>query len=500
MAELTFDDLIPKQKKPADLAFDDLIPAAPVEESWGDFALRQLGDAGQAADDMARIGANAMTFGYADKIAGYLGGEGTEAERIKTEAARDRAGPAAIAGDVLGGAATMGGLARQGLSALNYVPKMSGALGFGARTGAAMVDGAAAGALTASGYDTDIGQGAAFGALAGGAGNAAGEALSAGVSKVAGLFNKKPSIPGYDDIVRGADEAYKAADDAGVIFTPQAIARIKQSAQAALAEDGYLPANQPKIGAVLSALDDMAQGNVTLKGLDSLRKAAGNAYDPNNNSSNMMIGKIIDEIDGLVKSPQAGDVLTGDAQAASAAMTKARELWARKSKLDKVGLVLTKAERRANASGSGGNLDNATRQKIVEILNNKKQSRGFTPDERAAMDTVIAGTPGQNTLRLAGKLSPQGNGLMAALGLGSAATFGPVGAIPPSLGFVAKALADRGTGKNVEQLMDIIAAGGSRAAAQAAPNAVQRLTQSKRDEIVRALMAAGILASPVRPE
>jgi len=59
-------------------------------------------------------------------------------------------------------------------------------------------------------------------------------------------------------------------------------------------------------------------------------------------------------------------------------------------------------------------------------------------------------------------------------------------------GLGAKTIADSMTGQNVQQLMDTIAAGGSKSATQAAPNLVQRLAQSERDPLTRLLMSFGI--------
>jgi hypothetical protein len=58
-------------------------------------------------------------------------------------------------------------------------------------------------------------------------------------------------------------------------------------------------------------------------------------------------------------------------------------------------------------------------------------------------------------------------------------------------GMGAKAIADNLTQQNVKKLADIVLAGGQKSATKAAPNAVQRLSQAKRDEIARFLMSIG---------
>lgn len=481
---------------------DDAILAVMQKEFGGPKASPQQTDApwyqklGRAADDMVRIGANAMTFGYADKIAGRMGGEGIEAERAKTNAARERAGGAGIVADVGGGLATGLGLAGAGLTTARLVPKgLAGLTGLGARTAAMGAEGAAYGAANALGNDQDVGTGALIGAGAGAAGNLAGEGLSRAVGSIAGAFNKQPKVPTIDQVRAAKDAAYKAADDAGVVYTPQAIDRLMAEVQQKLADRAYSPKLQPRVQPSLDELERLQGQNVTMKGMDTVRQMASDAFDPMNKRSGALGSKIIDKIDDLIASPQAGDVLMGDAAAGAAAIAEARKLNTQASKYDRVVEALTKAERRAASTGSGGNADNATRQNIRAILDNPKKSRGFTADERAAMETIVRGTPTQNALRLAGKLSPSGNGLMAALGLGATAA-NPVMAAAPAAGMLAKALADKGTAKNTDDLLRVILAGGNKSAAFAPPNAVQRLAESKREALIRALMMGGIVATP----
>lgn len=450
--------------------------------------------AGQAADDTARLLASGLTFGYADKLAGALGGEGTEAERAKTEQARARAGSAGTAAELVGAVTAPVGLARQGatLAGRFGAGAMTGARGLAARSGLMGVEGAGYGALTAAGNDQDITSGAGFGALGGVGGNLAGEALAAGISKVAGVFNKKPTIPQLDELQQSARDAYQRAEQAGVAYTPQAVDRLNQSVVKSLTDIGYDPALQPGAAAVVRRLEELQGQNVTLSGLDTLRKVASNGFIPGNNSNNKAISSIVEKIDDVIGNPSSGDVLMGNAQAGSEALTEARSLWSRIAKVNKVQDAVNRADLRAASTGSGGNLDNATRQNIRRLL---EKPRGFTADERSALETVVRGTGGQNALRLAGKFAPTGvvSGVLSGgAGLGF---LGPAGLALPLAGAGAKAAADRITQQNVQRLADIILAGGSRSATQAAPNAIQRLSQSKREALARALMSIGAFES-----
>ena len=113
------------------------------------------------------------------------------------------------------------------------------------------------------------------------------------------------------------------------------------------------------------------------------------------------------------------------------------------------------ADLRAASSGSGGNIDNATRQNVRRMLEN---GNNWTPDETELLNQVVRGTPTQNAPRLAGKLSPSGIGLMAALDVGATAT-NPLFAFPALGGIVAKSAADRMTQANAAKFMATILAG-----------------------------------------
>lgn len=480
-----FDDLIPKQ--PGGLSFDDLIPQAAPQPSIWERVKAGAGDAAQAADDVVRLIASGATLGFADKAAGYLGGEGTDAERAKTQAARDRTGVAGMVAEAGGSMAPAAPVARAVGAAAGFLPRALG----GAYTQAG-VTGAALGAGQALGNDTDVATSAVIGAGAGVAGQGLANALMGGVNKVAGAFNKKPAIPTAEEIKAAKEAAYRAADDAGVVYTPDLFKRVRGDVEPQLAQMGYDPALQPKIAPVLARIEQAAQGNTTLPGAEVVRRVAANAYEPGNRASNAMMTRIINALDDATANPRSSDVLMGDAAKGSQALRDARKNASIEFKLAEVGKQLDKARTQAGSTWSGGNTENATRQKLRAILDNPNRSRGFTPDELAALDQAVMGSgSGHNTARLIGKLSPQGSGLMAALGIGGAAA-NPLLAIAPLTGMAAKKTSEKMTEANVQKLVDIIAAGGSRSAAEAAPNAVQRLTQSERERLARLLMGLGV--------
>lgn len=472
-------------------------PAAPTQADTSGQqqydALPWYQKAAKAADDMVRIGANAVTLGGADRLAAYMGGTSLEQEKQATKGARERAGSAAYAGDIIGGILPASKAMSAGQAvAKAAAPGLFAKAGYGAATAGAGAVGAGMGATEAILQDENVTTGALGGLAAGSIGKVAGDAAIGAVNKIAGAFNKKPAIPTYDDVVAKRDAAYRAADEADVAFRPEAMQRIRDEAKSVLTNEGYHPANHPGAGVALSELERIAGGNVSLKGLETARKVVSGGYNPTMPDNNRLIGLVRDKIDDLIENPRPSDVLFGDATKGAAALNDGRAAHSQVKKLDLLDDKAYRAELNAGSAGSGANVDNAMRQQIKSILLNPKQSRGLAPDERAAMETVVRGSPGQNALRLAGKLAPTGvvSGVLS--GGAGVGLLGPIGAAVPLVGAGAKMLADRSTRSNIDTVRNIILAGGKASALRAPDNAVQRLAKSKRQTLIDMLTAGGL--------
>ena len=453
-----------------------------------------------AAGDIADIGMDSATFGFGNMAAAGMRAPFTDksyseelaAMRAGTNAARDRAGSAGLATDIGASLAVPMAAANRGASLAGRfgTGAMKGATGLGARAGLMGVEGAGYGALSAAGHGEDIGTGAALGAAGGAAGSVAGDAISAGLTGVSKAIRGPAKVPSLDKLKDAAKAAYTKADDAGVIIKPEGMQRLSSEIKADLADFGYHPQLQPRVAVVLDQLDQAGQGNITLKGVDVIRRIADNARQSVDPSERALGVKIINKIDDFVGGIKPSDVMAGDALKGGAALKEARGLWSRVSKNERFLEAVNKADLRAASTGSGGNVENATRQNVRRLL---EKGRGFTGDEKAAMEEIIRGTPGQNVLRLVGKLSPSGNGLMAALGIGGTMANPMVGAAVLG-GMGAKMAADRGVQKGVEALDMLIRSGGDAAALKAAQGTLAQLSQSQRQTIARLFMGAGLAA------
>jgi len=471
-----------------------------TQEGWSpkadaDLAERITGK-GSFADATGSGIAKAVPFG--DEIASgfnapfragreWLQGEGFDVGRaydrnMQTEAElqrrrEERSPVASTAGAIAGAVSAGGAMAKSGLSLLQGAkPTLASMGGRGAAEGAAY--GAAYGAGEGRGLEdraVNALKGAGTGAVVGGA---TGALASIGAGKI-----PQNAAPSLDDLRAAGQAAYQQADQAGVMFTPNAVDRLKGDVGRRLVDIGYDPALQPGASAIVRRIDELAGQNVTLKGLDSLRKVASNGFIPGNKSNNKVVSDIISVIDDLVANPAANDVLMGNAQQGAEALKTAREMWSRLSKSERLTDAVSKAELRAASTGSGGNADNAIRQNVRRLVENP---RGFTQPEQDALRKVVEGTTGQNALRLAGKLSPSGNGLMAALGIGGTMVNPAIG-LASLGGMGAKTIADGMTKQGVSVADALIRGGGQLPAPQ---------LSALRKAVMDALMRGGAQQLP----
>ncbi len=118
-----------------------------------------------------------------------------------------------------------------------------------------------------------------------------------------------------------------------------------------------------------------------------------------------------------------------------------------------------KHQRQAKATGSGGNVVNKYRQSLQKILDNPNKVKFFSDDEIQAMTRIVDGTVSENTLRLAGKMAPSGNGLMTYLNLISA-TINPAFLGVTAVSGAAKRLSEAQIRNTTSKLQDLVAAGG----------------------------------------
>lgn len=277
-------------------------------------------------------------------------------------------------------------------------------------------------------------------------------AMSAmGGEKPSGLIAAKPAklnvvAPSTKELFQAADSNYKNARGLGVEIHPQAVANVADNILTDLHTDGFRDYLAPKTYRAIDELKNPPGQNVEIADLEGVRRALGKAAaDPAEKAAATRgIGAIDDYLANLdpkdvVVNPQFAGKVSAEAQ-------EARGNYAAAKRSEQLDAVEKKADRQANSAGSGTNIDNATRQKIKEVLNNPKKLRGFSDSEVDQMEKIIRGTPVGNVARLLGKFAPSGvvSGALSA-GAGFAA-HGPLGAVAlPAAGYAAKKAADAST-------------------------------------------------------
>ncbi|MBJ7410121.1 MAG: hypothetical protein JHD15_07105 [Phenylobacterium sp.] len=268
--------------------------------------------------------------------------------------------------------------------------------------------------------------------------------------------SERPPAPSLEELQTQRSAAYDTVANSGHTYSPDELQGLAQGIADDLGSVNLNPARHPRAASMLEDISGLAaEGEpITLTQLDQLRQVVRRDVASSTDDAEAFMGRrIIDQIDDFID--RAGG------EGADTIRT-ARDLNTRVRKIQALDEAVDTARTRAGSTGTGSNVDNATRQNVRRFT---ERTRNLTQAEREAAERVVMGSSGQNALRQVGRLSPQGNGLMTALSIGGAAA-NPALAIPTAAGAVSKVVADAITTRNVNQLRELIARGGEPAARQ----------------------------------
>ncbi len=371
---------------------------------------------------------------------------------------REEQGPLAILPEFLGGMAT-GGLA----GGLVKAPASATRLGMGARVGGV---GAAEGAL--EGFASA--DGGAFQDRMKAAGVGAGIGAATG-GLLGGMFpGRRPQAPSMDELRQRQAAAYDTVDQMPVQLTPAARTDLVSRVQERGAGDAIDDVMHPK-AARASERAELLSERPLVSEIEKYRRLTGEvAGSPDASEARRGAGlkqEITDYLNDL--SPrQVGTGSLSNLEAVKNAISEGRDMTQRIKKSEMVTdgpfSASEKAMRRAMTSGTGGNEVNAIRQNVRAILDNPKKMRGFSAEERKAMEELVSGTPTINAMRLLGRLSPTSGALPLAGGgalmAGAGATSNPLFLVPPIVGLTAKAGAEAATKGKIAELSELLRNGG----------------------------------------
>lgn len=300
----------------------------------------------------------------------------------------------------------------------------------------------------------------------------AGMAAGAAVGGLAGIRPRKvePALSAEQLGVR-ADIAYRNAEKAGVIVSPDSLKAKVPQFEKILKEEGFLPGLHPQLDTVLSEFQQQVNAPKTLKELDQLRrtlKAPAKFFD--NPDQQRITARLVDEFDDYVANLSAKDLTVegSKVKAATRELTKARNFYSRTKKSEEIADLFERAEIRAGANFTQSGLENALRQELKSLALNKKRLGMFSETEQNAIKSAAKGGNLQNVLRNIGKYaatSPIPTGVGGGIGAGLGAAIGGVpgavvgGAAVPAIGGAARAAATRIGMNRLEELQRMVSLG-----------------------------------------
>lgn len=327
----------------------------------------------------------------------------------------------------------------------------------------------------------------------------AGDKAIPGVAKVL----RTPEVPTAEALKGTAAEGFNAAKGMGVEFPAPAMSRLGDVLERNLQDKGILPEHAPTAYATIARLRDAPEGAVaTISDIHNLRQAFGNAAGSTTHRKDALAGSMgVELVDRILQAVAAKGDVAGPAASASQALIDAIGNYGAGMRSETVTGKTDLAALRAKVSNSGQNLDNATRQRFVDIASEGKAARGFNDSEIAQALRLAEGSSATNTARFVGNALGGGGGLGMAITSGAGAAGGallggPVGAgvgatVGPVLGASSKALANALTRREAGKLDELVRMRSPLYESNVANPGTVEGSRSGMEQLVRALMEAG---------
>lgn len=290
------------------------------------------------------------------------------------------------------------------------------------------------------------------------------------------------------------DAAYALSEKAGVMVKPEGMKHLAERVKDDLAEFGYDEGLHPGAKAVLKRIEENQGQNVTLKGVDTIRKLAGNAYIMGNKSNNAAVSKIVGHIDKLLDNADPAHIAGIDTKTGVGALKIARAYAHRAAKMDTAENLIKKGNLNADRNITDTRVK-SVKTELAKINDPfRGWGRGFTDAEKKAAGKAAKYTGTQRLLHGAGVLNPIGGGKLSMgghLAAAAAGGFNPVQlagqAAGAGVGFVLQKAAEHLAAKSVNEFVDLVARGG--VPEEVVKQSLLKLTPAKREAVIRTLMA-----------
>jgi hypothetical protein len=268
------------------------------------------------------------------------------------------------------------------------------------------------------------------------------------------------TAPTSEKLLSESKAAFTTAKESGMQFNPQKFSTKMAEIGADLRKEGYTkpPVGETdpyaKITGALRNLTDVSNPK-DFEELSTLRTIIRNGQKSGDSTERKLATVLKDKFDDYVLNAPLEDVIGATKQGAEAWKT-ARDTWSRLSKSEIFEDMLNKSEINASKVGTEKYLHN----KLLQLSNDDKKMRLFTPTEQKAIKEAAKGGKIQNILKVAGKYSPES---MIGLATGSymgAQMLGPAGAaIAPIIGGASNIAATQIRKSDVNKLAALMRAG-----------------------------------------
>lgn len=233
------------------------------------------------------------------------------------------------------------------------------------------------------------------GAISTGAGTSA-------VKNMAAVAEAKALTPTIEGIKKQASDLYDAADNAGLMISANKFKQNAVNLMDTLAQQGIDKVNHPQAFAAMKKIVT-TPGNVTLKGIEGLRRTASAATTAPGGDDRRLARIIVDHVDDFVQNLKAADTMGVDPTAAAQMLSQARSLSAKAFKAQDIENLINKAK--GNIEGGAG-FETAVRNQFRKLADNVRGMARYSAEEQDAIKKVAHGEPIQNVQRLIGKLAP----------------------------------------------------------------------------------------------
>lgn len=251
-----------------------------------------------------------------------------------------------------------------------------------------------------------------------------------------------PAARTAEDLASEAGALYKQADQAGISIKAPAATKLSQNIEFAA---GRLNDKlRPNTQGIVEDARALAGQDLSLQQLDEFRQTIGQAMQRAQPQDARTLGQIKKVVDNFADNANPADI-NGDIKGFDL-IKQARDVWAKKSKVD----VLNQVVERAKNQAAG--FENGIVTQMRLLANNPDSMSQFTKSEQAMINGVVRRGSAHGILRAIGMMAPNSTfGGLANLGVAGASGLLP-GAITAGMGAAAKYGAGALTKSKLSQL------------------------------------------------